>query len=115
MYTITIKGVRYEALEYTIYKSQYYSRTLVTILLFLLSIAKRCSHRGARLADKNTLLLSFISLCSSGNKLRLYQTLVLMTPDDKVKEVWNEGRRNIISRTVLGSEKQQQQTKKNIL
>ena len=74
----------------------------VSLLLFLLSIAERGSHRGPRLGDVHSLLLPVLRLSSRWDVLGLDQTLMLVAPEHEVKEVGNEGGWDVVGRSVLG-------------
>ena len=74
------------------------------LLLFLLSIAERGSHGGSRLSNVHSLLLPVLRLSSRRDVLGLDQTLVLVAPEHKVKEVRNERGWDVVGRSVLGPE-----------
>ena len=70
-------------------------------LLLLFSIAEGGSHRGAGLSDVHALFSSILRLSSRWDVLRLNKTLVFVTPEYKVKEIRNEGGRDIVGGTML--------------
>ena len=73
------------------------------VLLLLLSIAERGCHGWAGLSDVHTLLLPILRLPARWDVLWLDETLVLVTPEHEVKEVGNEGGRDVVGRSMLGS------------
>ena len=69
----------------------------IHLLRFLLSITERGGNRRPRLGYKHSPVLSLLVYVSSSNKLRVYQTLVLVAPHHKVKEPGNEAGRDVVS------------------